>query len=100
MGALFAPGDPVETLQLLDELGVTVILDRPTGQLHARPVPVPPVVRELIMVNRPLLHAVLTGKRTGHAWARCDECDEGRMVQTSRVPRCAMTPGCKGRHRR
>ena len=39
MGSLFAPGDPLETLELLDELGVTVTVE--AGRLRARPRPVP-----------------------------------------------------------
>src|SRR5215203_2817194 len=98
MGALFAPGDPLETLELLDEFGVSVVLDDVTGELRARPVPVPAVARELIQANRELLHAVLVGERTGHTWARCGQCGEGRMAQFGRTTRCAMTPGCEGHH--
>ena len=98
MGACFALGDPVETLEFLEEIGVTLILDQLTGQLRVRPRPVPAIACELVMANRTLIHAVLLGARTGHVWARCDECGEGRMVQAGRVSRCAMTPGCTGRY--
>jgi hypothetical protein len=98
MVSLFAPGDPLETLEFLDELGVTVVLDDVSGELRARPVPVSALGRELITSNRALLHAVLHGASTGHEWARCDFCGEGRMVQSGRAARCAMTPGCEGSH--
>jgi hypothetical protein len=37
-----------EVLAALEDAGVTVTLDRPTGQLHARPRPLPDRARELI----------------------------------------------------
>jgi hypothetical protein len=92
------PGDPIAALDLLDDLGVTVRLVRQTGKLRVRPRPVPALARELLQANRALIHAVVLGRETGHAWARCDECGEGRMVRTGATPRCAMTPGCEGRH--
>jgi hypothetical protein len=97
---MFAPGDPLETFDTLRDMGVTVILDRPTGQLHVRPRPVPALAAELIRSNRALVHAVLLGAHTGHVWARCDQCGEGMMRKKGAGPRrCVMTPGCTGKRR-
>jgi hypothetical protein len=90
--------DPLVALELLDDLGVTLVLDDVTGELRARPVPLPAGAREVIRANRVLLHTVLMGERTGHVWARCDVCGEGRMTQSGRAARCAMTAGCPGHH--
>jgi hypothetical protein len=116
MGALFATGDPLETLELLTELGVTVTLDQQTGQLRARPRPVPALARELIAANRALVHAVLLGaegrrygykdpagkarsKTLRHVWMRCDECNEGVMREKSAgAKKCVITPNCEGKH--
>jgi hypothetical protein len=103
MGGLFAraPGDPLQALELLEDMGVTVTLDRASGALHVRPRPLPEVARELVVTNRALLHAVLVGAHTGHVWAPCDQCGEGMMRKKSAGPRrCAITPGCEGRHQR
>jgi hypothetical protein len=99
MGSLFAPGDPVEVFEFLGDMGVTVTLDRPRGQLHVRPRPLPELARELIRANRALLHAVRHGAYTDHVWARCRECGEGLMRPKGADPkRCVFTPGCEGRH--
>jgi hypothetical protein len=95
---MLKPGDPLEVLDALDGLGVRVGLDRQTGKLRVRPVPVPDAARELLLSNRALVHAVLLGAETGHSWARCSVCGEGRMAQAGRTPACSMTPGCEGRH--
>lgn len=92
------PGDPIEVLDQIEDLGVTVRLDRQTGKLRVRPVPVPDAARELLVANKPLIHAVLLGAETGHSWARCDVCGEARMMQAGRTPPCAMTPACEGHH--
>jgi hypothetical protein len=82
-------------------MGVTVTLDRPRGQLHVRPRPVPALAAELVRANRALLHAVLYGARTEHVWARCDECGAGMMRRKRAKPRrCVFTPRCDGRHGR
>jgi hypothetical protein len=100
MGLLLAPGDPITVLELLRGMGVTVTLDRPRGQLHVRPRPLPPLAAELVRANRALLHAVLYGAYTEHVWARCDKCGAGMMRKRSAKPRkCAFTPGCLGSHR-
>jgi hypothetical protein len=114
MGSLFAPGDPLETLELLDELGVTVTVE--AGRLRARPRPVPALARELITANRALIHAVLQGaeghrygykdsagkarsKTLRHAWMRCDVCGEGVMREKSAGAKCCViTHGCEGKH--
>jgi hypothetical protein len=101
MEALFAVNDPLDVLDYLQSRGLTVTLDRPTGQLHVRPRPVPDLERDLIRTNRALLHAVLLGVHTGHAWFRCDECGEGMMRKKSAGQRkCAFTPRCDGRMHR
>jgi hypothetical protein len=101
MEALFAVNDPLDVLDFLQTVGLTVTLDRPTGQLHVRPRPVPDLERDMIRANRALLHAVLLGAHTGHAWFRCDECGAGMMRKKSAGQRkCAFTPGCKGRMHR
>jgi hypothetical protein len=100
MGHLLAPGDPLDALDLLSIMGVTITLDRPRGQLHVRPRPVPALAAELIRASRALLHAVLYGAYTEHVWARCDKCGEGLMRKKGAKPkRCVFTPGCKGSHR-
>jgi hypothetical protein len=96
---LFAPGDPIEVLELLRDLGVTVTLDRPRGELHVRPRPIPALERELITANRALLYDVLLGAHTGHVWTRCDKCGAGMMRKRGAKQRkCAFTPRCEGRH--
>jgi hypothetical protein len=101
MEVLFAVNDPIDILDYLQSVGVTVTLDRPTGRLHVRPRPVPARERELIISNQALLHAVLVGPHTGHAWVRCDECGAGMMRKKSAGQRkCAVTPGCEGRMHR
>jgi hypothetical protein len=93
-------GDPINVLELLRGMGVTVTLDRPGGKLHVRPRPLPPLAAELVRANRALLHAVLYGAYTDHVWARCDKCGAGMMRPKGAKPkRCVMTPGCDGRHR-
>jgi hypothetical protein len=97
---MLSTGDPVALLEVLDDMGVTVTLDRPTGQLHARPRPLPALAVEIIRTNRPLVHAVLLGAHTGHVWTCCDECGAGLMRRKSAKPRrCVFTPQCDGRHR-
>ena len=49
----------MDVLDQLRDLGVTVTLDGITGQLRARPVPVPDRARDLIRANRDLIAAVL-----------------------------------------
>jgi hypothetical protein len=44
-----------DVLRQLRKLGVTVNFDRPTGQLRARPVPLPDRARELIQANHNVL---------------------------------------------
>jgi hypothetical protein len=92
-------GDPVELLELLGDMGVTVTLDRPTGQLRVRPRPVPTIGAELIRANRPLIFAVLLGADTKHVWARCHTCGAGLMRPRKAKPRrCVFTTRCEGRH--
>jgi hypothetical protein len=99
MGFAFAPGDPLEVIDTLRAMGVTVTLDRPRGQLHVRPRPLPELARQLVRANRALLHAVLYGAYTDHVWALCDKCGEGLMRPNGAKPRrCVFTPGCEGRH--
>lgn len=91
--------DPVDVLDLLSSMGVTVTLDRPRGELHVRPRPLPELARELVRSNRALLHAVLYGAYTDYVWARCYECGEGLMRPKNKKLRpCAITPHCEGRH--
>jgi hypothetical protein len=101
MEALFAVNDPLDVLDYLASVGLTVTLDRPTGQLHVRPRPVPDIERDMIRANRALLYDVLLGARTAHVWARCDECGAGMMRRKRAKPRrCVFTPRCDGRHGR
>ena len=46
-------------LDQLRDLGIAITLDRPTGELRARPAPVPDRARELIRANRALIVAAL-----------------------------------------
>jgi hypothetical protein len=48
-----------DALAQLRDLGVTVTFDRPTGQLRARPRPVPDRARVLIRAHRDLIAAAL-----------------------------------------
>lgn len=99
MGLLFARADPVEMLELLEDMGITVTFDHVTGELRARPRPVSTLAGELIGANRTLLYAVLFGAYTGHVWARCDTCGAGLMRPNNATPRrCVFTPGCQGSH--
>jgi hypothetical protein len=59
MGSLFAPDDPVEALDRLWDMGVTVTLDRPRGQLHVRPRPLPDS------------HANLSGRTVRYSMPSC-----------------------------
>jgi hypothetical protein len=87
--------DPLDVLDTVRRAGSSVRLS-PDGRL----VMSQPSTRlwSLVAANRALVHAVLLGTRTRHAWGRCDRCGEGRMVRVGHTPRCAMTPGCEGRH--
>jgi hypothetical protein len=101
MRSLFAAGDPIVTLETLAAFGVTVTLGRDRQQLHVRPRPVGAVSAELVRANRSLIHAVLFGAHTGHAWARCDECGAGVMrKKNAGSKKCVITPGCEGQLRR
>src|SRR5215207_122344 len=100
MEAFFSVNDPLDVLDYLQSRSLTVTLDRPTGQLHVRPRPVPDLERHIVRANRPLLHAVLYGAYTDHLWARCDKCGEGLMRPKAAKPkRCVITPECEGSHR-
>jgi hypothetical protein len=76
-------GDPLDLLDLLVAEGCEV-RRRPDGKLTVRPLPRWAPLVELS--NWQLLAAVLAGRRTGHAWARCDGCKEGRMSGSGHVP--------------
>src|SRR5262245_38734628 len=87
--------DPLDVLDGVRRAGSRVRL-RPDNRLAiSRP---STKVWSLVASNKALIYAVLVGARTGHAWGRCSHCGEGRMIQVAHRPRCAMTPGCEGRH--
>lgn len=87
--------DPLDVLDGVSRAGSSVRL-RPDNRLAmSRP---SIEAWSLVVSNRALVHAVLHGTRTGHAWGRCNHCGEGRMIRVVHTPRCAMTPGCEGRH--
>lgn len=87
--------DPLNVLDAVRCAGSNLSL-RPDGRL----VMSRPSINawSLVVANRPLVHAVLLGARTGHTWGRCDRCGEGRLIRSGTSHRCAMTPGCEGRH--
>jgi hypothetical protein len=87
--------DPLEVLDTVRRAGSSVRLAFDGRFVVAQP---STKVWSLLAANRALVHAVLLGARTGHAWGRCDQCRQGRLIRNGTTPRCSMTPGCAGRH--
>src|SRR4051812_14574090 len=86
------------------ERTLDIFIDAPLGAIDAE-------LFDRLLAERDLLIAAIKGRRTGHAFAKCDECGRIAMVRASWKrfdeiankpatdwPRCRMTPGCFGRH--
>jgi hypothetical protein len=69
-----------ELLATLEDAGVTVTFDRPTGQLHVRPRPVPASAAELIRPNREILADFLAASLG--SCSRCGTTDAAYLVPT------------------
>jgi Protein of unknown function (DUF3631) len=93
---IFAAIDPLDVIDIVDQNGLK--LESFGHRLYLGPPPVPPLIKELIAAHRELLIALDIGRRSGHVWGRCDDCGEGRLIRSGTSPRCAVTPGCEGRH--
>jgi hypothetical protein len=94
----YVPDDPQGTIEWLRPRGVNLGLTA-DGRLVGHPAPIPSWARFAVAWHRDAIVAILVGRRTGHVWARCDQCSEGRMVRAGASPGCALTPRCEGRHR-
>jgi hypothetical protein len=92
------PTDPADLLDLLRALGAIRSRNQASGHLSVRHHPA--WARRLVAPSTAkVAAAILTARRTGHIWARCDGCGTGILLAAGRTRPCVLTPGCEGLHR-